>query len=42
MRANSKLKSLEYAVPILGLVFLRYADLKFVKMIEIVIEIGTG
>lgn len=26
LRANSKLKSSEYSVPVLGLVFLRYAD----------------
>lgn len=29
LRANSKLKSSEYAVPVLGLVFLRYANSKF-------------
>lgn len=29
LRANSKLKSSEYAVPVLGLIFLRYADEKF-------------
>ena len=29
LRANSKLKSSEYSVPVLGLVFLRFADLKF-------------
>jgi type I restriction enzyme M protein len=28
-RANSKLKSSEYSVPVLGLIFLRYADYKF-------------
>jgi len=28
-RANSNLKSSEYAVPVLGLIFLRYADQKF-------------
>ena len=28
-RANSKLKSSEYAVPVLGLIFLRYADQRF-------------
>jgi type I restriction enzyme M protein len=28
-RANSELKSSEYAVPVLGLIFLRYADHKF-------------
>ncbi len=29
LRANSELKSSEYAVPVLGLIFLRYADYKF-------------
>jgi type I restriction enzyme M protein len=29
LRANSKLKSSEYPVPVLGLIFLRYADHKF-------------
>ncbi len=29
LRANSKLKSSDYSVPVLGLIFLRYADLKF-------------
>jgi type I restriction enzyme M protein len=29
LRANSNLKSSEYAVPVLGLIFLRYADQKF-------------
>jgi type I restriction enzyme M protein len=29
LRANSKLKSSEYSVPVLGLIFLRYADDKF-------------
>ncbi len=40
LRANSKLKSAEYSVPVLGLVFLRYADHKFqaaAKKLE-----GTG
>src|SRR5213594_1315796 len=30
LRANSKLKSSEYAIPVLGLIFLRYADHKFI------------
>ena len=30
-RANSKLKSSEYSVPVLGLIFLRYADHKFAQ-----------
>lgn len=29
LRANSKLKASEYSVPVLGLIFLRYADHKF-------------
>lgn len=29
LRANSKLKSSEFSVPVLGLIFLRYADFKF-------------
>jgi type I restriction enzyme M protein len=29
LRANSKLRSSEYSVPVLGLIFLRYADYKF-------------
>ncbi len=29
LRANSKLKSSEFSVPVLGLIFLRYADQKF-------------
>ena len=28
-RANSKLKASEYSIPVLGLIFLRYADHKF-------------
>jgi type I restriction enzyme M protein len=28
LRANSKLKSSEYSIPVLGLIFLRYADHK--------------
>lgn len=31
LRANSELKSSEYSVPVLGLIFLRYADVKFAK-----------
>ena len=29
LRANSRLKSSEYSIPVLGLIFLRYADWKF-------------
>ena len=31
LRANSKLKSSEYSVPVLGLIFLRFADFKFAQ-----------
>ena len=31
LRANSKLKASEYSVPVLGLIFLRYADHKFTE-----------
>jgi len=31
LRANSKLKSSEYSVPVLGLIVLRYADHKFAQ-----------
>jgi len=29
LRANSRLKASEYSVPVLGLIFLRYADHRF-------------
>ena len=29
LRANSKLKASEYSIPVLGLIFLRFADYKF-------------
>ena len=29
LRANSGLKSSEYSTPVLGLIFLKYADFKF-------------
>ncbi|HEY2975873.1 MAG TPA: class I SAM-dependent DNA methyltransferase [Pyrinomonadaceae bacterium] len=32
LRANSRLKSSEYSVPVLGLIFLRYADHKFLVL----------
>src|SRR5947209_20062099 len=31
LRANSKLRSSEYSTPVLGLIFLRYADHKFAQ-----------
>jgi type I restriction enzyme M protein len=42
LRANSKLKSSEYSVPVLGLIFLRYADHKFAKAKEKLISQGSG
>ncbi|MGC8729548.1 MAG: type I restriction-modification system subunit M [Elusimicrobiales bacterium] len=35
LRANSDLKSSEYSVPVLGLIFLKYADYKFTKQEKI-------
>ncbi len=32
LRANSELSSQEYSIPVLGLIFLRYADYKFTKV----------
>ena len=31
LRANSRLKATEYSVPVLGLIFLRYADVRFAR-----------
>src|SRR2546427_6513539 len=31
LRANSRLKASEYSVPVLGLIFLRYADIRFTE-----------
>ena len=39
MRANSKLRANEYSVPVLGLIFLRYADVRFKQAQQ---EIGTS
>ena len=39
LRANSELKSSEYSVPVLGLIFLRYADVKFANAQK---EIGAS
>jgi len=41
-RANSKLKSSEYSVPVLGLIFLRYADQKFTLAEEKLKGQGSG
>lgn len=42
LRANSKLKSSEYSVPVLGLIFLRYADHKFKVAAKELEGKGTG
>jgi len=42
LRANSKLKSSEYSVPVLGLVFLRYADHKFQEAAKDLATAGGG
>lgn len=42
LRANSKLKSSEYSVPVLGLIFLRYADQKFSEAEKKLAAGGTG
>ena len=34
LRANSHLKAAEYSQPVLGLIFLRFADFKFSKVDE--------
>jgi type I restriction enzyme M protein len=39
LRANSELKSSEYASPVLGLIFLRYADQRFARATD---EVGPG
>lgn len=42
LRANSKLKSSEYSVPVLGLIFLRYADQKFSEAEKKLAAGGSG
>ncbi len=41
-RANSELKSSEYAVPVLGLIFLRYANHRFTIAEKELAGNGTG
>jgi type I restriction enzyme M protein len=40
LRANSKLKSSEYSVPVLGLIFLRYADHKLAEAEKVLAKNG--
>src|ERR1700756_5429167 len=42
LRANSKLKSSEYSIPVLGLIFLRYADHKFAEAEKKMPPQGSG
>jgi type I restriction enzyme M protein len=42
LRANSKLKSSEYSIPVLGLIFLRYADQKFSEAEKKLTAAGSG
>jgi len=42
LRANSKLKSSEFSIPVLGLIFLRYADQKFADAEEKLAGKSTG
>ena len=42
LRANSKLKSSEYSIPVLGLIFLRYANQKFAAAQKELEGKGTG
>jgi type I restriction enzyme M protein len=42
LRANSDLKSSEYSTPVLGLIFLKYADYRFAKQEKIIKNKSTG
>lgn len=42
LRANSELKSSEYSIPVLGLIFLKYADFKFSRTQKELEGKGTG
>ena len=42
LRANSKLKASEYSIPVLGLIFLRYADHRFTAAQERLTKKRTG
>ena len=42
LRASSKLKSSEYSMPVLGLIFLRYADHKFAQAEKELSGTATG
>jgi type I restriction enzyme M protein len=42
LRANSELKSSEYSVPVLGLIFLKYADVRFAQVKKELEGKGSG
>ena len=42
LRANSKLRSSQYSIPVLGLIFLRYAEVKFDEATQILSGQQTG
>jgi type I restriction enzyme M protein len=42
LRANSHLKAAEYAIPVLGLIFLKFADSRFTKMEAELVGQATG
>ena len=42
LRANSGLRASEYSTPVLGLIFLRYADLRFAAVHEELEGKGSG
>ena len=42
LRANSKLKASEYSIPVLGLICLRYADVKFAEAKKLIRRQSTG
>ena len=42
LRANSDLKSSEYSAPVLGFIFLKYADYRFTKQEKVLSEKTTG
>jgi type I restriction enzyme M protein len=42
LRANSKLKASEYSIPVLGLIFLRFADYKFATAEKALAKSGSG
>ena len=42
LRANSKLKASEYSAPVLGLIFLRFADNKFMQVQQKLLQTSGG